>query len=94
MADDKALDEASLKRLREWLSEKWQKGCPFCEQNSWVASHVITLISQRPDELGTISLGGTTFPCVVVTCQNCGNTALVNALSSGVLLKEDGDHGE
>ncbi len=66
-------------RIQEWLNEKWvsPKACPICTNPNWViAEH---LIAPPVSSGGGLSIGGPTYPFVMVTCTNCAHTHLFNA---------------
>jgi len=67
------------------LQEKWgNKACPMCGQNNWTVSD--NLFELREFQGGNIILGsGPIIPVFPVTCNNCGNTVLVNGIVSQVI---------
>lgn len=61
------------------LIDKWDnKPCPFCGGN-WIVSNKIFKISEYKNE-SLINLDNLIQPVVPITCDNCGNTVLVNPL--------------
>ena len=76
---EKKLDsQIALKHLQE----KWgTKPCQMCEKNNWSVSD--TIFELRPYQGENIIIGsGPIVPIFPVTCNNCGNTILVNAIVS------------
>ena len=69
------------------LNEKWKnRPCPMCGSNSWNVSDKVYEL--REFHGGTLMLGnGPIFPVVPVSCNNCGNSVLVNAIFTGVIDK-------
>lgn len=70
--------------LLEFLNSKWRGGktCSICGTNTWSVSP--QLAELRPLSLAGFLLGGVTVtPLIVLTCNNCGNTVLINALKAG-----------
>jgi ribosomal protein S27AE len=67
-------------KLLEELSAKWNgRACPLCGKGSWIASEKIFELREYND--GDLVLGGGPItPVVPITCDNCGNTVLVNPL--------------
>lgn len=58
----------------------------MCDENDWNMSEII---SELREFHGTgFMIGGSVTPVITVTCRNCGNTILINALISGILEKE------
>lgn len=66
------------------LQQKWgQRACPMCGKGPWnVQNRTFQLIEY---DGGNLIVGGPVIPVVPVTCGNCGYTALVNAIISGVV---------
>ena len=64
------------------LKEKWKgRSCPLCNSGNWNISD--TVYELREFQEGNLVLGaGPILPLIPVTCNNCGNTVLVNALVS------------
>ena len=87
------LSPEAIQRAQEWLKSKSKNGgCPICGENRWrVGSHAVSLTGCDGDSVG-LMLGGVVYPNVLFICDNCKYTALVNALSTGILpQKEDAD---
>ena len=78
MADIKAGKVIAL------LQEKWKgRNCPLCGEGNWE-------VQEKPFELrefhgGAMVFGGVIIPVIPITCSNCGNTILVNAIKAGVV---------
>lgn len=76
--------EAKKEELLNKLSEKWNNAqCPYCGSKHWTVDPNIMTLSptySRPHKEGIELL-----PVVAVTCQECGNTVLVNAVVLGCL---------
>ncbi|HUU15540.1 MAG TPA: hypothetical protein VMW72_00195 [Sedimentisphaerales bacterium] len=74
------------KKVIEHLNKTWgvNRKCPMCESCEWYASDKV--FELREYHSGTLVLGGGPIvPIVTVTCRNCGNTVLVNALVAGAI---------
>ncbi len=73
----------------EEINAKWiNKNCPMCGKNHWnIDTSVVTPL--KVNENSGISIGGSIFPIVPITCSNCGNVVFVNPLVIGAL-----DHDE
>ena len=64
------------------INARWaHKTCQLCGRNEWTADGYITM--PIADRLGPI-LGSSAIPVIVVTCINCGNMVMVNALVADV----------
>lgn len=68
-----ALEEALVASSIAWLEKHWgnHKPCPYCGSPDWTV--------YRPKRAGDLGLY---FP---VTCDNCGNTAFIDAVQAGVV---------
>ncbi len=67
------------------LKEKWGgRPCPQCGVGNWGVSD--TVYELREFNQGNFVIGGVPImPVIPVTCNNCGNTILVNAMLSGAI---------
>ena len=79
------MSKLDSEKLIGHLKQKWggQK-CPMCHQGKWsVQDNVYEL---RGFHGGSMVFGGSALiPIVPVTCDNCGNTILVNGIMAGVV---------
>jgi len=69
------------------LKEKWEgRACPLCGVGNWNISD--SVFELREYHGGNLVIGaGPIVPIVPVTCSNCGNTIMINALLSGAVEK-------
>jgi predicted nucleic-acid-binding Zn-ribbon protein len=71
-----------------FLREKWgDRSCPMCGANAWAVQDKVFQLNEFSS--GNLVIGGPLVPVVPVTCTNCGNTVLVNAIISGAVQPED-----
>lgn len=79
--------EVDLDKLNLAISKKILK-CPAC-QMSGTLSVMPTLMELREFHNGDFVIGGAPIvPLAVLTCKNCGNTLLINALTTGLISNE------
>jgi predicted RNA-binding Zn-ribbon protein involved in translation (DUF1610 family) len=75
-------------RLIKHLEEKWtSQKCPMCGKSAWnVPSEIYELRELNGGGLvvGPIPL----VPVIPITCANCGNTVLVNAIVAGITKRD------
>lgn len=66
-------------KIKKVLVEKWgNKSCPMCNNNNWnIQDRCFQLMQYNK---GSMVVGGPVIPIIPVTCTNCGNTVLVNAI--------------
>lgn len=68
-----------------WLERKWgnDKKCPVCGSTKWtVGPHMVSMAAV--DNSNNITLGGLSYPLVMVVSNECGYTFLMNAVVMGV----------
>jgi hypothetical protein len=70
--------------LIKHLTEKWAgRPCAQCGVANWQVQDAVFELRQFSG--GGLVVGGTIIPVVPVTCANCGNTVLINAIRAGVV---------
>lgn len=71
------LEEALVAAAIAWLSEQWgtHKPCPYCGNAEWTVGLPIKWAGPAP--------------VFTVTCNQCANTVLINAVAAGVLEEDD-----
>ncbi len=75
------------KKVISFLSEKWgNRDCPMCGKGPWEVQDKAFQLSEFHQ--GNLVIGGPLIPVIPVTCTNCGNTVLVNAIISGAIDPE------
>ena len=79
MKDGKVEDnwlEIALERINTLVPNAGN--CLACGKPNLVSlqSHIVAPIVQNPD--GGLQLGGVSYPHVMLTCNNCGNTRFFN----------------
>ncbi len=80
---DKIITEKVLAYLKKTWTEKSQ--CPMCGSNSWSVSDKIFELREYHGGDFIIGGGGPIVPIIPVTCSNCGNTVIVNAIVVGAV---------
>lgn len=67
-------------KLINSLNKKWHGSrCPYCQNNQWTVDTAIFTPIEVSENKG-MKLGGRFQPLIAVSCNNCGNTVLVNGL--------------
>ncbi len=69
----------------KWLDEKWPKNkraCEICGTSQWSLSS--DLITPMIFNAGNLSIGGNSYPQLMVICNNCGNTKYINTVVMGL----------
>ena len=83
------MEKMNGQQIIDFLNNKWHGArCPLCGEGKWNVTDKI--FELREFNNGNFVLGGPNgaiTPVIPVTCANCGNTILINALVTG-LLKE------
>lgn len=74
-------DHSKLQKLLE--NHRKDFACPMCQKKARNLTE--QLYELRPYSGGDIILGGVAIvPIIPVTCEGCGNTVLINAVTAGV----------
>lgn len=83
------MQKATGTEIINFLNSKWNgTPCTMCHGREWNVTD--KLFELREFNNGDLIIGGPNSaitPLIPVTCKNCGNTILINALTTG-LLKE------
>ena len=75
----------------EHLRAKWsQRPCPMCGIAQWSVQESTYQLLEFNQGVG-LSIGGPLIPVLPVTCNNCGNTILVNAIKAGLVRSISGE---
>ena len=88
------MNDDDRKKMIRHLTDKWgeQRKCPMCGKGPWGVDGEIFELRKFNKEAFVV--GGPIVPVVPVTCNNCGNTILVNAFVAGVLEPQTEGDGE
>lgn len=80
--------KADTSKVIGYLKERWAgRPCPMCGHAGWSVQD--SVFELREFHGGSMVIGsGPLIPVVPVTCNNCGNTVLVNAIVAGVVARE------
>ena len=91
----RGLDKDQKKKVIDWIQERRTKAfgpiiCAVCGHTQWtLGDHLITPSLYQG---GGLVLGGSSYPAVMLICNNCGNTLYLNAVMIGLLSGEkEGD---
>ncbi len=78
------LNKEQIDKLIKKLIELKINNCPVCKSDKLVVSDVVFEI--REFKKGALVLGSSKIaPLISVTCENCGNIILFNAIKLGVI---------
>ncbi len=86
--DDKM--KINEEKFMNFLNEKWKnKICQLCGNNNWSVSNKV--FELREFNRGSLIIGGNNaiFPIMVVSCTECGNSIMINAITSGAIDKNN-----
>ncbi len=75
-------------KLIKHLSDKWKgKACPMCGTGNWNVSDKVFELREYQD--GNMVIGNVPIvPIIPVTCDNCGNAVMVNAIIAGAISND------
>ena len=76
-----------------FINEKWKGlNCPICGGGGpWNVPDKIFELREYNNGDIILGNGGPIIPLIPVTCMNCGNTILINAILSGVVKRNNGE---
>jgi len=79
------LTEEEKRKISDWFRERWKlpATCPICGTMNWtIGEHLVQPLTFSG---GGISVGGITYPQVMLISTDCGYTRLFNAVMLGLL---------
>jgi len=66
-------------QVLQFLKVKWHgQTCPLCNSGNWTAQDSTFQLMEF--NAGSLVVGGPVIPVIPITCSNCGNVVLVNAI--------------
>ncbi len=76
--------QEDIQKAIAWIDEHWkgQKACPICTNTRWGIADTVGEVPMM--ELNGDLTGGV-CPLVILTCQTCGYTLLLNAKVIGLI---------
>ena len=79
-----------IAHMIRYLESKWgERPCPMCEKRQW--SITDSVYELKAHQKGAFLTDGFVVPVVLVVCNNCGNTVLVNAITAGIVKTDRKD---
>ena len=82
------MSNSDSEKVIKHLQEKWKGAkCPMCGEGSWGVQDSVFQLTEFSQ--GNVILGGPVIPVIPVSCNNCGNTILVNAIQIGVVKQSE-----
>lgn len=81
-------------KIIQHLTKKWKgRICPMCGTGAWNVSDKVFELREFHD--GNIVLGvGPIIPIIPVTCDNCGNVVLINAIVAGAVAPQKNEEAQ
>ena len=78
---------ARIERALRWIEDNWvgQKACPICGNSGWFMGDVLGEMRQLNPNARWMPNFGSTYPMIVLSCENCGYTLLFNAIVLGLM---------
>lgn len=74
----------SEKVFRHLFTKWYNRKCPMCKAKNWGVSDSIYELkgfNQKEQSSGATPI----IPVIPVTCENCGNTILINAIAADIV---------
>jgi hypothetical protein len=89
-AQDGWLSAEQQEAARKWLDEKWTRwDCPFHGDTTWGLGSVIHGAQAWVPKGGKNI--GKSYPVVVLTCNTCGYSVFINAITMGIIPPDPPD---
>jgi hypothetical protein len=82
--DDGTLTPEEKAKISKWLQEKWpgEAKCPISGHDEWIlADRLVSPLTRRKN---AVTIGGPTYPLVMIICEGCGYTLFFNAVLIGI----------
>jgi len=81
------MSNIEAQKLLDFLAEKWEgHPCPICGKGPWIVQQKTYQLTEfSPGSIPLPVEQSSIVPVVPVSCENCGYTALVNAIIAGIL---------
>lgn len=81
------MQQYDFNALEDFLKARINSRCQICGNTNWsIEKRVFEL---REFNNGDFIMGGPIIPLVPMTCTNCGNTGLINAIQAGCVKKNN-----
>ena len=77
-------------KVHQWMGKYWASGerpCVICQENSWSVS--AEPVEVKTFRLGKYTSGGAIEIFMVITCEICGNSHLVNTLAADLMEMQE-----
>lgn len=76
------------KQIILFLDEKMPNlgPCPLCKKEKWTVSDTVWELQELFE--GELRSNSPRTPVICLTCGNCGNTILINAIIAGIVKSE------
>lgn len=87
MTNNNFFSKEKQEQALKWLKEKADlnsRACEICQSKEWILIEDL-IMPLRFTKGGGILLGGACYPHVLITCNNCGNSKIFNAVKMGLL---------
>ena len=84
------MDKPTGEEIIEFINTHWtNQSCPMCGNKTWNITDKI--FELREFNNGDLVVGGpdaSVVPVIPIICDNCGNTVLINVVTTHLLKKE------
>lgn len=71
-------------KLASFIKSNWKSStCFCCRSNNWNVAQEVFQVTEFSQ--GNFIIGGPVIPLIPITCNQCGNTILLNALVAGIV---------
>lgn len=82
----KKLTEEQIQVVNDWIETKCNlKNCPLCASNNLQVEDYVGQLPVYSGSTQRLPLTQLVYPYVIIVCNNCGNTILINAIAIGLM---------
>ena len=80
------IEKGELEKALRWVEQNWvgQKACVICGNSGWLIGDVVGEMRRVSPGPRWLPKPSSSYPMIVLSCENCGYTLLFNAMVLGV----------
>ena len=81
-----SIGRGDLEKALRWIEENWvgEKDCAICGNSGWLMGEAVGEMKHLNPSSRWMPNFGSSYPLIVLSCENCGYTLLFNAIVLGV----------
>ena len=82
-----SVGRGALEKALAWIEDNWvgKKECAICGNSGWLMGEVVGEMRHLNNSSRWMPNFGSSYPMIVLSCENCGYTLLFNAIVLGLM---------